>query len=233
MLQMNPLEIGDIVARTIMRDHEIFPSYTADLALEGLLYMYDATKNEEYLNHVLKVWDFREKHNSARLDPNILFTCLHFETYLRTGDSRFISTFTDEAAQWKFSVRRDQDGAVCYHINPESKRIFIDMLQGYAVFMARAGYLSNDEMFFEECVKQYETFRNILRNSSTGLWHQLTDLEEAYPETSGTAFFVHHFYKGFHRGWLSRDPFLNVAGTMLMACAGPWLAREPKSMVIG
>jgi len=79
------------------------------------------------------------------LIPISFFTCLHFETYLRTGDSRFISTFTDEAAQWKFSVRRDQDGAVCYHINPESKRIFIDMLQGYAVFMARAGYLSKDE----------------------------------------------------------------------------------------
>jgi unsaturated rhamnogalacturonyl hydrolase len=341
---MNPLEIGDLVAKTVMRDHEIFPSYTADLALEGLLYMYDATKNEDYLNHVLKVWDFREKHDAVRLDTNILFTCIHFETYLRTGDSRFISSFNDEATQWRLSVPRDKDGAVCYHILPESKRIFIDMLQGYAVFMARAGFLSGDAMFYEECVKQYETFRNILRNPSTGLWHQgrnwgnkpgfispgywnrgqgwvlrglvdsmdwlpkdsgyfarmknilnefssgliryqdargmwhqLTDFEEAYPETCGTAFIVHYFYKGFHRGWLSRDPFLSsaekgiialmgfvrkdgivlntsqgtgplmdmegylhrpsipgdphAAGTMLMACAGPWLAREPKNMV--
>ena len=341
---MNPLEIGDLIARTIMRDHKIFPSYKADLCLEGLLYLYDATKNGDYLNHVLRVWDFREKNNVAGLDPRILFTCLHFETYLRTGDSRFISVFKDEAYKWKSSVPRDKEGAICHHINPEAKRIFIDMLQGYAVFMARAGFLTGDEMFYEECVKQYEIFRNILRNPLTGLWHQgrnwsdrpgfispghwnrgqgwvlrglvdsmdwlpkdseyftrmkniliefcsdliryqdirgmwhqLTDLEEAYPETSGTAFFVHNIYKGFHRNWLNRDPYLDIAengitalmgfvrrdgtvlntsqgtgplnyiegylhrpslpgdphaaGTMLMACAGPWLAREPRSMV--
>ncbi len=341
---MNPLEIGDRVAKTIMRDHEIFPSYTSDLALEGLLYLYDATKNEEYLDHVLRVWDFRQKHNAVKLDPDILFTCLNFETYLRTGDPKFIATFEEDASYWMSSVPRDREGAICSRIRPEKKRIFIDMLQGYAVFMARAGFLTGGTIFYEECVKQYEIFRKILRNPGTGLWHQgrnwsdisgfispghwnrgqgwvlrglvdsmdwlpkdseyfsrmkiifnefcadliryqdargmwhqLTDHEEAYPETSGTAFFVHNFYKGFHRGWLTRDPYLAIAekgitalmgfvredgsvlntsqsveplqniegylhspsipgdphsaGPMLMACAGPWLAREPRSMV--
>ena len=107
------------------------------------------------------------------------------------------------------------------------------------------------------------------------MWHQLTDHQESYPETSGTAFFVHYLYKAFHRGWLTRNPYLSVAenglnalmgfvqkdgtvmntshgtgplteiegylhrpsipgdphaaGTMLMACAGPYLARDPKT----
>ncbi len=344
MKPSNPLKTGDLVARTIMKNHGVFPSYTIDLGLEGLLYLYDASQNDEYLNHVLKVWDFRESQNASSLKVNILLTCLHFETFLRTGDSKYISSFLNEAEKWMASVPRDQDGAVCYMIRPDSKRIFINMLQSYAVFMARAGWLKNDEKFFDECIAQYEIFRKILRNQETGLWHQgrnwgqdpgftspghwnrgqgwvlrgmvdcldylpagssyfnkmnnmleefaadiikyqdprgmwhqLTDYQEAYPETSGTAFFVHYIYKAFHRGWLKRDPYLFVAekginalmgyvqkdgtvmntsygtypltdieeylhrpsipgdphaaGTMLMACAGPYLARDPKTLL--
>jgi unsaturated rhamnogalacturonyl hydrolase len=344
MNSFNPLKIGDLVAQTIMKNHEVLPSYTTDLGLEGLLYLYDASQNDEYLNHVLKVWDFRESKNASNLNVNILFTCLHFETFLRTGDLKYISSFSNEAEKWIASVPRDQDGAVCCIIRPELKRIFIDMLQGYAVFMARAGWLKNDNKFFNECITQYEIFRVILRNPETGLWHhgrnwgkdpgfispghwnrgqglvlrgmvdsldylpagssyfnrmktmleelaadiikyqdprgmwhQLTDYQKAYPETSGTSLFVHYIYKAFHRGWFKRDPYLfiaekginalmgyvqkdgivmntsqgtypltgiegylhrpsipgdpDAAGTMLMACAGPYLARDPKTLL--
>ena len=131
---MNPLEIGDRVAKTIMRDHEIFPSYTSDLALEGLLYLYDATKNEEYLDHVLRVWDFRQKHNAVKLDLDILFTCLNFETYLRTGDSKFITTFEEDASYWMSSVPRDREGAICSRIRPEKKKDIYRYAAGICCF---------------------------------------------------------------------------------------------------
>ena len=341
---MNPLETGNLIAQTIISDHRIHPSEPADLALVGLLYLYDAAKKEEYLSHVLKVWDFREENNSANLNVKVFCSCLHFETWLRTGNIKFISGFEDTAAEWKTSVLRDDDGSVCYGVIPENKKISVSLLQGFSVFMARAGFLTGNEAFYEECVNQYELYRKNLRDPATGLWHesknwnnnpgkitpvhsnrsqgwvlrglvdsmdwlpkdsgyfsrlkailnefcndliryqdprgmwhQLTNLEEAYQETSGTALFVHYLYKGFHRGWLDRNPYLTVAesgitallgfvredgcvlntshytgpipdnqdylhspsipgdpwsiGPVLMACAGPWMAREPGSMV--
>ncbi len=344
MNNYSPLEKAQPVANRIMTKHELYQSYHNDLQLEGLLYLYDASGILEYLDHVLSVWNFRTEQNADKLNYRILFTCLHFETWLRTGNDYFIRDFLETAREFRQAVPRDRDGAVCQIVRPENKRIFVDMLQGYAVFMARAGWLSGEEVFFNECVRQYEIFRSILRNPVTGLWHQgrgwgddpmgispghwnrgqgwvirgmtdsldylpedgmyfnrmldmlrefasdllqyqdlrgmwhqLTDRGEAYPETSGTAFFIHNLYKAFHRGWIPREPFLPALekslpallgfihkdgsvsntshgagplsspeaykyrpsipgdphgmGTMLMACAGPYLAVSPGKML--
>jgi len=169
---MAPLDIADRIAKRIMVRHEVYPSYKTDLALEGLLYLFDASGNEAYLNHVLKVWAFRAEKKAATLDWHILFVCLHFETFLRTGEVKYINTFMEIAKDFRENIPRDSDGAVASWIRPENKRIFIDMLQGYAIFMARAGWLSGDDSFFDECVNQYQIFRDILRNPKTGLWHQ-------------------------------------------------------------
>ncbi len=344
MKQFDPLLIGGRVAGTIMGSAGKYASYTTDLGLEGLLYLYDASKDRKYLDHVLEVWKFRESKKADGLNLDILFTCLHFETYLRTGDKKFIADFLQKAEELHAMLPRDQEGAVCNLRQPEKRQISVDMLQAYAVFMARAGWLSGESEFYNTCTNQYQLFRNILRNHETGLWHrgrnwtgtpgelspgywnrgqgwvlrgivnsleylpkdsvyfsmmievlkeftgdllkyqdvrgmwhQLADHPESYPETSGTAMFVHYLYKAFHRGWLSRDPFMNAAenaiksllgfvredgtilntslgaspqssiesylykpavpgdphsaGYMLMACAGPYLARSPVSMV--
>jgi rhamnogalacturonyl hydrolase YesR len=340
----DPLKTGDIVAHTIMKDYRIVPSGPEDLALEGLLYLYDASKKEEYLDHVSKVWDFRKQNNCSGLNVEIFQSSLHFETWLRTGNDELIKGFENTASYWKKSVYRNSEGAVCHGTEPTRITISADFLQGYAVFMARAGFLTGQEDFFKECVSQFELYRKLLRDPLTGLWaqgkiryditdwismvhtsrtqgwilmgladsmdwlpkesvyfsklktilnelcndlqryqdprgmwHQLADFEEAYPETSGTALITHNLYKGFHRGWLNMNPFLSVAekaitalmgfvgdngvvlntaqtgwkeknigdylhcpsvpgdpwsvGPFLMACAGPWLAREPISMV--
>jgi len=343
-MNYDPLKTGDRVAGTIMLTAEKYPDYTTDLGLEGLLYLYDATRETKYLDHVLQVWKFREDHQVAELNPFILFTCLHFETYLRTGDRKYISDFTDKAQNFRKILARDNDGAICYPVQPGTKRLLVDMLQGYAVFMARAGWLSGNQDYFTECMNQYRIYRDIMRDPVTGLWHQgknwsavqgtvspghwnraqgwvlrglvdsldylpersvfsevlhqllnqfaadlakyqdkrgmwhqVTDHPESWPETSGTAMIVHHLYKAFHRGWLPRDPYLAIAekainalmgfvredgtvmntcittaplsslegylyrpavpgdphaaGTMLMACAGPYMARRPVTMV--
>jgi len=169
---LNPLKIADRIAQDVMARHEHYSSYTTDIALEGLLYLFDASGQEKYLDHVLKVWQFRAKENADSLDWKILFVCLHFEIFLRTGNKSYIETFMDVAKDFQKNVPRDSDGAVAYWIRPKKKRIFIDMLQGYAIFMARAGWLSGDVSFFNECVNQYQIYRNILRNPKTGLWHQ-------------------------------------------------------------
>jgi rhamnogalacturonyl hydrolase YesR/predicted dehydrogenase len=167
-----PLEVAFRMARRVMTQYKLYPSYTTDLALEGLLYLFDASGREEYLDHVLKVWQFRAKMNCDSLSWKKLFVGLHFETFLRTKNTRYIETFLEVAKDFRDNVPRDSDGAISNWIRPESQRIFIDMLQGYAIFMARAGWLSGDKSFFDECVEQYQIFRAILCNPQTGLWHQ-------------------------------------------------------------
>jgi unsaturated rhamnogalacturonyl hydrolase len=112
------------------------------------------------------------KNNAVALDWKTLFVCLHFEMFIRIGDTKYIDRFITVAQDFRDNVPRDIDGAVAMWINPEQQRIFVDMLQGYAIFMARAGWLSGDDSYFDECVNQYQKFRHILRNPSTGLWHQ-------------------------------------------------------------
>ena len=284
----HPLDIADRIARRIMKRYQVYSSYTTDLGLEGLLYLFDATQQKDYLNQVLNVWQFREEKNAATLDWKILFVCLHFETFLRTGEVKYIKTFLEVAKDFRDRIPRDNEGAVAYSVRPDNRRrIFIDMLQGYAIFMARAGWLSGDESFFDECVHQYQLFRQTLRNPQTGLWHQgrgwfpdsdmispghwnrgqgwvlrgmveslfyipksyskhylmlnmlrefadslikyqdarglwhqVTDNPAAYQETSGSAMFVHYFYKAIHNGWLPETIYRPIVEKGLAALLG-------------
>lgn len=267
--EKDPLAVGKKIAARIMQDHRKYASYTTDLQLEALLYFYDATQAEEYLDHVLKVWQFREEKNADRLNLNLLFTCLHFETYLRTGDEKYLEGFLEGADRFMNEWPRNPEGILIMKQHPEQERMLLDMLQGFTVFMARAGWLSGDEKYYRECIRQYRLYREKLRNPSTGLWHQgnhwsrspeevspghwnraqgwlirglvdcldylpdsspywievwemlldlvfylkkyqdargmwhqLTDRQDAYPETSGSAMFVHYIWKAIHRDWL-------------------------------
>jgi rhamnogalacturonyl hydrolase YesR len=283
----DPLEIGESVARRWMAREDWSRQYTTDLCNEGLLYLYDATGNRKYLDHVLKAW---ESAGSEAKDVNRnrpYFTCLHFDTWLRTGDTSFLQNFVMAANDVRTTTPRAEDGAVCYNYQPETKRIFIDMIQGYCTFMARAGWFSDDASFYDECSTQYRLFRDVLRNPETGLWHQGRNWEatpntlspghwnrgqgwvfrglveclyylpdnseayriirdlmrefaadyvqyqdargmwhqlvahpEAYPETSGTAFFLHYCLRAIQRGWLPAEPYQQVVDRGLDALLG-------------
>jgi len=72
-------------------------------------------------------------------------------------------------------VNRLHDGTI---VHPRGDQrgggfaLLIDHLQEYSVRMAKAGYLSNNSAFFEECIKQYTVYQTLLRNAATGLWSQ-------------------------------------------------------------
>jgi predicted dehydrogenase len=44
--RLHPLEIADRIARRVMNRYQVYSSYTTDLALEGLLYLFDATEKK-------------------------------------------------------------------------------------------------------------------------------------------------------------------------------------------
>ncbi len=254
-----------------MKSHELWPAYTTDLILEGLLALYDATREVRFLDYVLKVWEFRGPPRNSLLIGNVYFTCLHAETHQRTGDPRFVDGLVDVAGEWRDTAPRTPEGAIAHRKDPRGA-ILLDMLAGYAPLMAAAGVLSGDESFFDECARQCRLYCDILRDPDTGLWHhargwretgvlspagwcrgqgwalralvkslaqvpatcaahdlllnllreltadliryqqpsgmwhQLVDEPEAYPETSGTGFIISMLQVADRDGWIDAKP---------------------------
>jgi unsaturated rhamnogalacturonyl hydrolase len=76
---------------------------------------------------------------------------------------------------------------------------------------------------------------------STGLWHQLLDRSDSYPETSASAMFVYAIAHGINRGWLDVNAYgpmasvawnavaqkVNAAGQVEGTCVGTGMAFEP------
>lgn len=147
-------------------------NYTTDMALEGILTFYDYTSDERLLNYVREHVRNRgvrsEKAVPYHLQP---FCCITFELFSRTGENEFIQPFLEETYKYRDESLRDKDGAVI-HDGRNPRGILIDYLQDYASRMAKAGHLSGDTTFFEECVQQYQIHRRILRDPRTGLWSQ-------------------------------------------------------------
>lgn len=218
---LEPLEVAGRVAQRVITRNDFYANYKNDMNFESLLYLFDVTGHSTYLTHVLKVWQQRKwvyfkqcrrkegwqgvlryllsKQKATYLlnwrTP--LFTCLHFETFLRTGDDQFIASFIQVAKDFRRSVPRDKQGAIISYSKPKINRIFVDMLQGYTIFMARAGWLSGDTTFFDECVDQYSRFHAILCDPQTGLWHQGRGFEHALDHVSPDTW-------GRGQGWVMR-----------------------------
>ncbi len=74
-----------------------------------------------------------------------------------------------------------------------------------------------------------------------GLWHQLLDRRESYPETSASAMFVYSLARGINRGWLDPRAFgpavslgwnavttkVNAKGQVEGTCVGTGMAWDP------
>ncbi len=169
-MRPSELDAASRIAGRWMRSCEHWPSYTTDLVLEGLLALSDASGDKRYLDFVLRVWNFRGSPRESLTIANSYFTCLHAETYRRTGDPRFVEGLVEVADEWRRTALRTEEGAVA-HRNDHGPAVLLDMLAGYAPLMAAAGALSGDESFFDECARQCRLYRDILRNPATGLWH--------------------------------------------------------------
>ena len=158
------------LSATGMETHEVWPAYSTDLGLEGLLLCFDATGDPRYLRHVEKVWDFRGLPSRSLTVGNSYFTCLHYETYMRTGDPKYVDGLVDLALDWQKLGPRDARGALGHRGTPRGA-VFVDLLAGLAPLLARAGAVSGREEFFVESLHQIDLFHDALCDPKTGLWH--------------------------------------------------------------
>ncbi len=172
-MEPHVLDAGRRLARRAMLRRDYPPNYTNDLLLEGLLWWHDASGDPACFRHVLSVIEWRHwKPGQGLAWEDQPFVCIHFNLFLCTGDRAWLTRFVEVARDFRARVPRSVDRGVAYRNRPETGRIFVDYLQNYALWMARAGWLSGDASFFEEAVSQYQLFRDALRDPKTGLWSQ-------------------------------------------------------------
>jgi unsaturated rhamnogalacturonyl hydrolase len=116
---------------------------------------------------------------------------------------------------------------------------------GWAIVAAAEllGVLPDDHPQRQAVLAIYQTHaRGIAaRQGGAGLWHQLLDRTDSYPETSASAMFVYALARGINRGWL--DPLaygpavslgwnavakqVNARGQVENTCVGTGMGFEP------
>lgn len=175
------LEISDAVVGKFWQLNDNFATpktawgtYTNDLVFEGMLAIDRAAGKDIYLNKVLQIM------RNRGLEPDSIveyrkqpFGCITFELYRATRDERYVQPFVAESIRFHAEITRTSEGAICLsHKGSEGRHVLIDYLQEYASRMAKLGYFTGDDKYYEECVAQFEIYRKLLRDPKTGLYSQ-------------------------------------------------------------
>lgn len=167
-----PEQWARLIIERFMNTNRHPADYRTDLTLEAILTLYDYTSDDRLLSYVRECIRKRGVRPAKPVPHHSQpFCCITFELFSRTGEKEFVQPFIDETEKRRKEAVRDKDGAVI-HQSTNSRGILIDYLQDHASRMAKAGYLSGDNTFFDECVEQYRIHRRILRDPETGLWSQ-------------------------------------------------------------
>lgn len=175
---------ADRILKHVREADTVWGNYTFDLTLDALLELYEVTGDDRYRDYVMGVM-FRR--NVRLEDPvpyeNQPFGHLNYRLWLATGDDRMKQPFVDEAAAYRRETERSEDGLVLHRSLPDAPlEVLVDSMQDYASRMARAGKITGDPSYFEECVEQFRLHRDVLRDPENGLWRQGRAAEPG-PET--------------------------------------------------
>jgi rhamnogalacturonyl hydrolase YesR len=160
------------VAARVMKCDAVWGNYTLDLALEAMLELYRVGGEESYRDYVFSVVDRRGwKPDTVIRWEGQPFCHLNYKLYEVSDDKGYIPPFVAESARYRKEVRRSSEGLML-HTNKKLKRyrVLIDGMQDYTSRMARTGRLTGETSYFDECVRQYRLYREVLRNRETGLW---------------------------------------------------------------
>ncbi|MBL8826927.1 MAG: glycoside hydrolase family 88 protein [Planctomycetaceae bacterium] len=164
------------IARRFMAENKHERNYRFYLALEALLELSAATGEAEYRQHVLRIIDRRGWKPTTDVSFNEQsFECLTYALYRTSGEQAWLDVFLRQSALCRLKKERSPEGAVMHARGRErggGYALLLDAMQEYVARMARAGKHSDDATYFTEAARQIRLYRQIVRDESTGLWHQ-------------------------------------------------------------
>ncbi len=213
----DPQDIARCVAERVKARRSAKRTYTVDLALEAMLEVDRVSGRREHLPYVQWVMEERGQAPDAVIPYESQPFChVNYKLHEVTGDRRYVRPFVDETDRYRREVTRSAEGAIAHYPDRPGRNLLIDMLQDYASRMARAGALSGDATFYDECVEQHRIYRRLLRDGETGLWSQGRGwLEDAMALSPGA------WSRG--HGWLMR-------GMVDSLCALPRGGKHAREM---
>ncbi len=146
--------------------------YVYDVTLESMMVYGNYTGDDKYLKLTEKVMGLRgispEDTIPFRLQP---FCSINFLLGEYSKNKDWFKGFIVGSERMRNEVHRTEEGAIM--LNHEGNHyVLIDYLQEYTSRMAKTGYLTNDESYFEEVVKQFSLYRSIVKYPETGLYSQ-------------------------------------------------------------
>lgn len=200
------------------------------------LELYQVTKEKRYLelgmpyadtqwlipekaNPTQKEWAARGYTWQTRLwiDDMYMITIVQTQAYKVTRDPKYIDRAAKEMVLYLDELQRPN--GLFYHA-PD-----VPFFWGRGNGWMAAGmtellrYLPKDHKDRPRILQGFQTMMKSLKNyqTSAGMWNQLIDDPECWPETSGSAMFTYAFITGVKHGWLEKQEYAPVARKAWMA----------------
>ncbi|TKC12779.1 glycosyl hydrolase [Pedobacter polaris] len=145
------------------------------------------------------------------IDDMYMITNIQSQAYRATGDVKYINRAAHEMAFYLDSIQRPN--GLFYHA-PDVPFFWGRgngwMAAGMAELLTS---LPKDNVNRPKILKGYQTMMASLKKHQTpeGMWLQLIDDKESWPETSGTAMFAFAMITGVKNGWLNEEEYGPIA----------------------
>jgi unsaturated rhamnogalacturonyl hydrolase len=202
-------------------DDSIFGAVPLEIAIQ--------TKDEKYLA-VGKSWADRQWENPQPdglsgetrywIDDMYMLTILQLEAYRATGDRKYLDRDAKEMVSYLDKLQ--QPNGLFFHA--QDVPFFWGRGDGWvAVGMAEMlRTLPADHPDRARILKGYKLMMAaLLKNQAKdGMWHQLIDRDDAWPETSASAMFTFAMVTGVKNGWLDAPTYGPAARKAWIAVAG-------------
>jgi unsaturated rhamnogalacturonyl hydrolase len=184
------------------------------------LELYIQTKEQKYLDLgktiADKQWDDPTPEGLTKqtrfwIDDMFMITAVEVQAYRATGDSKYLDRAALEMTTYLDKLQ--QPNGLFYHA-PD-----VPFFWGRGNGWVAAGMaemlrsLPNDHPRRARIMQGYQTMmKSLLKyQDPKGMWHQLIDHPEVWPETSSTAMFTFAMITGVKNGWLDRKTYAHAA----------------------
>lgn len=184
------------------------------------LQIYIETKQEKYLdlgkNIAQKQWENPTPEGLTPqtrmwIDDMYMITIVQLQAYRATGDAKYLDRAAQEMSTYLDELQ--QPNGLFYHA-PD-----VPFFWGRGDGWVAAGMtevLSSLPENHPQRARILEGYRKMMSallkyQGTDGVWHQLLDHPESYPETSCTGMFTFAMITGVKKGWLDRKPYARAA----------------------
>ena len=157
--ERTPIEVGESIAQRFMRIDPPRSTYMYAYGLNGLLYLWKATGEDQYFDFYMAHRDmFIRDFGHPNYDEML---------YWATGDRKWLEGIEEVAESMLADEHVDSEGAT---LDPRG-RYTVDTFSGHMCRPILYAHILNDHRFLDAAMLHYEVNKGYLADPVTGLWY--------------------------------------------------------------